>query len=132
MEIDGLAGLFRYLAGLQCSVRNGSNDHRELKEAIELVKWVHLDLSSNAGRFFVFYDDAGAQFTTRAEDLDVYAFCMCEGDSGYSPPADLLSQLRAYARDGRCGALVLRKAGIDALVCNFRGLRIDRRGARVS
>lgn len=102
-----------------------SNDHRELKEATDLINKERMDLANNSGQYNVFFDEVGQELDTRIKDLDVYVFCMCEGDNNGPASADLLSQWRAYARDGRGGALVLEKAGVDRITNHFPGLRSD-------
>lgn len=69
-----------------------------------------------------FFGPVESSFNSKVADLDVYVFCMC---AGLDPLPDLLSQWRAYAQDGRGGALALEKRKLDAIVHHLPGLRIN-------
>lgn len=101
-----------------------SNDSRELIQARELILAELDNLIRNSGVPTTFYEEVRQMFEVRVSDLDVYIFCMCEGSSRAS--ADLLSQWRAYGRDGRGGALALGQPGIEAMVRHFPGIRVEK------
>jgi Protein of unknown function (DUF2971) len=97
-----------------------SNDQREIEEARTLI---FSRITSNAhGGFCSALDSA---FRARAKDVDAYIFCMTTGISSAAKPQDMLSQWRAYAQDGRGGALTLEFKGLAALVYHLPGLRIN-------
>jgi hypothetical protein len=98
-----------------------SNDNRELKEAVDLIRQ---ELKSPRSGTVVpaFFGPVESNFNSKIAALDVYVFCMC---AGVDPLPDLLSQWRAYAQDGRGGALALDKKKLDAIVLHMPGLRIN-------
>lgn len=103
-----------------------SNDRRELHEAINLIRATLASAApSSAPTLSHFYRHVDSVFNSRVTDFDVYIFCMCEGLSGAAHPQDMLSQWRAYAQDGRGGAITLDKKGLDNVVGKLRGLRVN-------
>ena len=97
-----------------------SNDQREIEQARALIV---SRISSNADR--VFCNALDSAFRARAKDVDAYIFCMATGISSGAKPQDMLSQWRAYAQDGRGGALTIEYKGLAALAYHLPGLRIN-------
>ena len=96
-----------------------SNDQTELSEAKSLIH-DRLDHKKNP-----FNKVVAEAFLKRADEVDAYIFCMTSGDQSRENPQDLLSQWRAYAQDGRGGALTLEMRQISALVHHFPELRVN-------
>jgi hypothetical protein len=96
-----------------------SNDQTEIIEARSLIlqRLAHTKNSFNKA-----VEEA---FLKRADEVDAYIFCMTSGDESRQNPQDLLSQWRAYAQDGRGGALTLDMRGVNQLVYHFPELRIN-------
>jgi hypothetical protein len=64
-------------------------------------------------------------FEAIADDLDAYIFCMSTGLPNVAKPQDMLSQWRAYAQDGRGGAITLEHRELSALAYHLPGLRLN-------
>jgi hypothetical protein len=97
-----------------------SNDQREIEEARSLI-FVRLKAATPVK----FSSAVQVAFQTQAKDVDAYIFCMTTGVVGSAKPQDVLSQWRAYAQDGRGGALTLDRKGLSALVYHLPGLRLN-------
>jgi len=105
---------------LRLSHAEYSNDQREIEEARTLI--FARVAASTPGPFRSAVD---AAFRTQAKNVDAYVFCMTTGVLGATKPQDMLSQWRAYAQDGRGGALTLDPQGLSALAFHMPGLRIN-------
>lgn len=101
-----------------------SNDRQELRDAIELINGI-LATNANTPGVGTFSTQVEAAFKSRLDDLDAYIFCMCAGLHGTKAPEDLLSQWRAYAQDGRGGAVALDVAQLSAMAAHLPGLRVN-------
>jgi hypothetical protein len=100
---------------LRLSHAEYSNDQRELVQANAVID---VRLSGYAGTP-VFRHQVEQAFAAQAADLDAYIFCMSTGSQ------DKLSHWRAYAQDGRGGAITLDPWGLVELVHAIPGLRLE-------
>jgi hypothetical protein len=102
-----------------------SNDRHELVDAIKLVTAILASQAqSSASGMGSFCGQVEHAFRAGLADLDAYIFCMCAGLGGTNPQ-DMLSQWRAYAQDGRGGAITLDVAGLTSITYHLPGLRIN-------
>jgi hypothetical protein len=111
-------------ADVRLSHAEYSNDARELTQARDLILAEIERQIRNYAVQTAFYGALRDMLVKRLEDLDVYIFCMCEGAG--TTGSDILSQWRAYGRDGRGGAMAIRSAAVQAMVVHFPGIRIEK------
>ena len=70
-----------------------------------------------------FLDAMRNDYDDRTSELDV--FCMSPGLQGPGAPQDMLSRWRAYAQDGRGGAMTLDAHALATIAWNVPALRIN-------
>jgi hypothetical protein len=103
-----------------------SNDRHEIVDAINLISGtLNTQKQSSISGFGPFCNQVEVAFIARPVEIDAYIFCMCAGLNAAVRPQDMLSQWRAYAQDGRGGALSLDMAALTAIVYHLPGLRIN-------
>lgn len=101
-----------------------SNDHRELRDAIDIIRNT-LATPMAPAAVVTFRGQVEAALNADPPHIDAYIFCMCAGLDTLAHPEDMLSQWRAYARDGRGGVVTLTYRELSHIVWHVPGLRIN-------